>query len=680
MGRRGYRKSPDTRGSRRVEDLAGIRRMPISTFRGPLQAKQFAPDPLVEGGTRTPGGVLNYDDNIAAHPTLDARRAVPNLAIKDKAVDGRTVLHALNDNYGEPNRGIGFRHIEDHAGNRRVIAGPFQNNLASADPQRGIDYYHQVSNSTNTRILSSIEHEVLPFAASNTNKDGERAVGGPAIKVTTIQHYHQADKSTDDRVLASSANATTEDAIIDAQRAAGAGHLKNRAAIKRVIGDEALSEGRQFKLKARPAWMAGTGDVRTLPGLEDAAPVRILRDNLPLNVVSDVELSSTPNAVTEDTIVDALRAAGPGHLKNRAAIKRVIGDEALSEGRQYRLRNRPAWMAGTGQVRGIPGDSDPNPVKVLRDNLPTNVVGDIELASALRDGSANDLDSRRGVGGNHVKDASFVTRHFPTREHEGLSQRSVPQDVWADADKLGGLLRANNLPEGTAAIVHLGNKTFGNLPNTRLDELVTANYGPLSVTTPKLADLSVTTGKIANLAVDAPQISGGAVGEVKLAAAIKNGAQTVHSARTIGSALGGTSLASAAGDHSHGSGNTMDFDFLSTPQRRRALAQRLTVRRTLRDFKPIEGDPEGTVTVEQYNRLLRFVRLLASQQQTLVHILQDAPDLDGFERERRRRRGNLPFPEAMFEWRRHKQIGDRGGYVHQPHLHHYANPHVDLVA
>ncbi len=579
-------------------------------------------------------------------------------------MDGRTVLHALNDNYGEPNRGIGFRHIEDHAANRRVIAGPFQNNLASADPQRGVDYYHQVSNSTNTRILASIDHEVLPFAASNTNKDDQRAVGGPAIKVTTIQHYHQADKSTDDRVLASYANALAEDQ--DASRAAGAHHLKNKAAIKRVIGDEALSEGRQFKLKARPAWMAGTGDVRTLPGLEDAAPVRILRDNLPLNVVSDVELSSTPNAVTEDISVDALRAAGPGHLKNRAAIKRVIGDEALSEGRQYRLRNRPAWMDGTGQVRGIPGDSDPNPVKVLRDNLPTNVVGDVELASALRDGSANDLDSRRGVGGNHVKDASFVTRHFPTREHEGLSQRSVPQDVWADADKLGGLLRANNLPEGTAAIVHLGNKTFGNLPNTRLDELVTTNYGPLSVTTPKLADLSVTTGKIANLAVDAPQISGGAVGEVKLAAAIKNGAQTVHSARTIGSALGGTSLASAAGDHSHGSGNEMHFDALSTPERRRSLAQRLSIRRSVQRA-------EGPVSRIEF-------RTLQSAVLTLLHILQDAPDLDAFERERRRRLGNLPWNESMFEWRRHKQTGDRGGYIHQPHLHHYANPHADLVA
>ncbi len=288
-----------------------------------------------------------------------------------------------------------------------------------------------------------------------------------------------------------------------------------RAVNEPALRDEVLGQdARIYGTAARPSWMNAGGTIRVL-----RPEVQLVRDNAPANLVDSTILSGraggadpalephravdtphqktnstnervlagTANAVTEDASVDAGRAAGPGHLKNRAAIKRVIGDEALSEGRQYRLRNRPAWMAGTGQVRGIPGDSDPNPVKVLRDNLPVNVVSGVELSSAAAEennasrsvtpdhvrqnaikslhGSAGDTihskvdvdaigrrelmshatdDGRRGVGPDHIRDETMDRRHFRVRSMAGFNGlKSLPENVKVDGEELVGRINTN---------------------------------------------------------------------------------------------------------------------------------------------------------------------------------------------------------------------------------------------
>ncbi len=192
----------------------------------------------------------------------------------------------------------------------------------------------------------------------------------------------------------------------------------------------------------------------------------------------------------------------------------------------------------------------------------------------------------------------------------------------------------------------------------------TAKIADFAITTGKIAGLAVDTGKLADLSVGTGKLIGGAVTGAKIDDSLRNPGQGTHGLRTIGSLLGGTSLAASAGDHSHGSGNTMDFDYLPDTYRRRSLAQRLSVRRSARRNGGVIGREE--------------FRTLQSLVLTLAHILQDAPDLDAYERERLRQRGELPFERAMFEWRRHQETGDDGGYIHDHSLAHYATAHADL--
>jgi hypothetical protein len=155
-----------------------------------------------------------------------------------------------------------------------------------------------------------------------------------------------------------------------------------------------------------------------------------------------------------------------------------------------------------------------------------------------------------------------------------------------------------------------------------------------AVNTPELADNAATAAKIADQAVGLLKISDGA----------KNPAQATSGLRSIGNFLGGSSVQSAAGDHSHGSGNSLDFDYLPEAARRRALRVRQYLRARKGEMLARSGTAsERLVQVENRCEALTFMVL------ALARCLIDAPDLSAEERQQMRDAGETI--EDFFEYR-----------------------------
>jgi hypothetical protein len=161
------------------------------------------------------------------------------------------------------------------------------------------------------------------------------------------------------------------------------------------------------------------------------------------------------------------------------------------------------------------------------------------------------------------------------------------------------------------------------------------------VGTPELADAAATTAKIADEAV----------GSTKISANLTNPAQDTPGLRSIGPALGGSSVRVSASDHSHGSGNTLDFDYLPEVQRRRALRVRQYLRNHKGEMLARTGTAaERLVQAENRCEVLTFAVL------GLLRVLIDAPDLTAEERQQMRDAGESIGD--FFEYRMYEARGD----------------------
>jgi hypothetical protein len=180
-----------------------------------------------------------------------------------------------------------------------------------------------------------------------------------------------------------------------------------------------------------------------------------------------------------------------------------------------------------------------------------------------------------------------------------------------------------------------------------------------STTTRVLDDAAVTTGKIADEAV----------GSTKISAGLMNPGQATPGLRSISDTLGGSSLRAAAGDHSHGSGNSMDFDYLPEAQRRRALRVRQYLRARKGEMFARSGTAgERLVAVENRCEALTFMVL------ALARCLIDAPDLTAEQRQAARDAGGPALD--FFEYRMYEARGDES--FHDRTLPGYANEHPDM--
>lgn len=254
---------------------------------------------------------------------------------------------------------------------------------------------------------------------------------------------------------------------------------------------------------------------------------------------------------------------------------------------------------------------------------------------------------------------------WPARTHAALgSIRAVPSEVKV----LESSIPSNEIDSRVlASDAHQESDPFGNAnENANIKRAIGKDH----VRTRGLRDYHFPDNEISgrSLRSSANDDNGRAINIDHCRASLRNPAQGAPGLRSISDLLGGARVTVAAGDHSHGSGNTMDLDYLPDEERRRFLAQSLLLRRGKR------AASEASDVTRQEFETMRSVLL------TLVHILRDAPDLDGFERERLRRRGELPFEKAMFEWRRGEEAEEAGEYIHHRKLKNYATPHPDLVA
>lgn len=176
--------------------------------------------------------------------------------------------------------------------------------------------------------------------------------------------------------------------------------------------------------------------------------------------------------------------------------------------------------------------------------------------------------------------------------------------------------------------------------------------------------------------INAPQIDNERIVLRMIHASLRNPAQSAFGLRTIAALLGGDATSAASGNHSHGAGDTSSFELLPAGERRRSLAQRLTIRRKLRDFKPIK---DKQITAEDHDKLLSYVHLLASQVQTLSHLLQDAPDRDGFAREKAFKRGEIDETNIFFEYRHSERAEEEGRHIALLDHEWTVNAHPDLA-
>jgi hypothetical protein len=149
---------------------------------------------------------------------------------------------------------------------------------------------------------------------------------------------------------------------------------------------------------------------------------------------------------------------------------------------------------------------------------------------------------------------------------------------------------------------------------------------------------TITRAKIDNLAVDTPQLEDGSVNLAKVNDAIKNPAQSTAGLRSISTFLGGSGVQASASDHSHGSGNSHDFDLLPQTHRDRILLARQRVRSNIRNL--------DTLTAAEFRLYVRELSIVALAAFALE---ADAVDLTAEERRDKRAAGeNLPL---FAEWR-----------------------------
>jgi hypothetical protein len=144
---------------------------------------------------------------------------------------------------------------------------------------------------------------------------------------------------------------------------------------------------------------------------------------------------------------------------------------------------------------------------------------------------------------------------------------------------------------------------------------------------------NIDTGHIVDDAVTLPKIAPSVKGS--LSGGPNQGDKGL---REIGNALGGTARAAAAGDHSHGSGNSTDFDMLPQAHQDRILLARSRVRENIRNL--------DALTAAQF-RL--FVRELAIVAVAALNLEIEAPDYTAEERVALRKSGT-PLP-LFHEWR-----------------------------
>jgi hypothetical protein len=142
-----------------------------------------------------------------------------------------------------------------------------------------------------------------------------------------------------------------------------------------------------------------------------------------------------------------------------------------------------------------------------------------------------------------------------------------------------------------------------------------------AVTTVKISDFAVTTSKLDTQSVTQEKIGAGEVTLSKMHPTAENPAQSVAGLRSIGDLLGGDSTQAAAGNHSHGSGNSHDFDYLPETHQARILLARQRVRANIRNL--------DTLSAAQFRF---FVRELAIVGLSALALEIDAPDLTAEER------------------------------------------------
>jgi hypothetical protein len=196
-----------------------------------------------------------------------------------------------------------------------------------------------------------------------------------------------------------------------------------------------------------------------------------------------------------------------------------------------------------------------------------------------------------------------------------------------------------------------------NTTKIALQAVGTTEINGLAVTTVKIEDLAVTEAKLG------PQsVTGGKVSDN-----LKGTAQSVYGLRTIGNLLGGDALTAAAGNHSHGSGNTHDFDYLPDTHISRILLARQRVRANIRNL--------DTLTNAQF-RL--YIRELAIVSLCALALEVDAPDLTAEERRQKRLSGEQI--EDFFEWRRSAELEASGeeGVLHAHDLPRYMGGQTDV--
>lgn len=181
---------------------------------------------------------------------------------------------------------------------------------------------------------------------------------------------------------------------------------------------------------------------------------------------------------------------------------------------------------------------------------------------------------------------------------------------------------------------------------------------------------AVGANHIRSLAVSADHLGDNAATLRVINSNLFNPAQNDYGLRNIGQLLGGTALNVASGNHAHNRHHPMIFTALARPERRRSLAQRLTLRRALERNKSSQKLPMG--------ELEDLVFLLASQVQTLSHLVQDEPDRDAYEMERSIKDG--AFDERSFEERNTEEAEEKECHIDDlPHAWH-GKTHPDLVA
>jgi hypothetical protein len=147
--------------------------------------------------------------------------------------------------------------------------------------------------------------------------------------------------------------------------------------------------------------------------------------------------------------------------------------------------------------------------------------------------------------------------------------------------------------------------------------------------------------------VDGTNIAAQAVSNGQIDDEIKGPGQGTFGLRAIGTLLGGGSVQAASSNHSHGSGNTHDFDYLPDTHQARILLARQRVRQNIRNL--------DTLTAAQFRLYIRELAIVAL---SALALEVDAPDLTAEERRAKRQAGES-IPD-FFEWRRSAELEAAG--------------------